>query len=312
MKFPGTLRNLEQTPALQTAQRASSLLTRFFAVDSTLAAAGLAFYLMLAIVPLLVTAAGIFGLLFGTQTLDTALQTLANTGVASMSDLEPAKQALLKQVAQTSASALTVGSVGTLFAATWASSKIVASTRRLLDSMNQDQLRRSTLRDRIHGALVTLTIIVILVAVLIAALAAPFLTSNIPALTHLAVPALVVITTWSLAYATIARLPVTAPPAGLTAPGVIAATIANLAAVGGFGLYVRWTTSLGPVFVVFGTAVALLIWAYLMFIGLLAGGSIQAALIPTGGTWAALKDFLTGETPTHGGDEPSARGAPES
>jgi membrane protein len=61
-----------------------------------------------------------------------------------------------------------------------------------------------------------------------------------------------------------------------TSLGAVVGTVWIVAVTGGVGIYAKYSSSLGAAVLVFGTAVVILLWLYLCFVGLLWGAVIEA------------------------------------
>jgi membrane protein len=89
---------------------------------------------------------------------------------------------------------------------------------------------------------------------------------------------LVALATWALVFLTFRKAPVRGSDARWTSPGVVVAVLWILGANAAFGLYSAWSSAAGAALLVYGAPIALLLWLYLVALGLLVGAAVEAAL----------------------------------
>jgi len=236
------------------------------AVDGVLAAAGVAFFALLSIVPAFGALIAIYGLFADPR--DVAREVADLFG----SDAGPGQQWVIEQlvrITNTSTGSLGLAAVIAILLALWSAS---SGVRHLLDAVDAAfGLPRATLvRARARG-LIGVFVIVIVAAVTIGLLgAAP---CRPAAVTWLRYP--VVIAVVLVGCAVLYR---PGGASGFTPPGAVVAT--TIWVLGSIGLvaYVSWGPDLQAAYGAFGSVVMVMLWLWICGIAVLAGAHVTAVL----------------------------------
>ena len=258
--------------------------TDFTRSRASLVAGGLAYFVALSLAPVAVALGSLAGLILDPADVRSALESLAERTPGSSPSTESAIDVLVGLVETSSSSAFTVTTVVSVLLAVYASSKVVLGLRMGMNSVFGVVETRSGLIERGISAVVTLVGLVVGVALVI-------LLTVVPRVLDWLGLATVTTTTGSwivdwlvilaLVYLAVRWLLHHAPNGGRrvpwTSPGAILAALWIVAVTGGVGVYAHYSASLGAAVLLFGTAVVILLWIYLCFLGLLWGAVIEAA-----------------------------------
>ena len=250
---------------------------------ASLAAGGLAYFVALSIAPAAIALGSIAGLFLEPQDVRDALESLAERTPGTNEHTQSAINVLVGLVESSSASAFTVTTVVSVLLAIYASSKVVLGTRMAMNSAFGVIETRSGLVERGISAVITLVGLVVAVGLVI-------LLTVVPRVLDWLGASAITTSTGSgpvdwliilvLVYLAVRWLIHHAPNRDQrvpwTAPGPILAAIWIVGVTGGVGIYAHFSSSLGAAVLVLGTAVVVLLWLYLCFLGLLWGAAIEA------------------------------------
>lgn len=249
---------------------------------AALAAGGLAYFVALAVAPAAIALGAIAGLILDPEQVRDTLESLAQRTPGSSAQTQSAIDILVGLVESSSASAFTVTTIVSVILAVYASSKVVLGLRMAMNGAFAVVETRSGLIERGISAVVTL------VGLIVAAGLVVLLTIVPQVLDWLGLTAVTTTGSWPVDWLLILALvflavrwvmrhaPNGGQPVPWTSPGVIIAAVWIVAVTGGVGAYAHFSASLGAAVLVLGTAVVVLLWLYLCFLGLLWGAAIEA------------------------------------
>ena len=250
---------------------------------ASLAAGGLAYFVALSLAPAAVAFGTLAGLFLDPADVRTALEELAARAPGTVGNVQPAIEALVGMIEGASSSAFTITTLVSVVIAIYASSKVVFGLRMAMNTVFGLTESRGGLIERGVSAVITLVGLVAAVGLVILLTFVPRIlgwlgitgvsTSTGSWILDWLVVALLVFASvrWLLHHA-----PNGGRPVPWTSAGVGAATVWIVAVTGGVGIYAALSSSLGAAVLIFGTAVVVLLWLYLCFVGLLWGAIIEA------------------------------------
>ena len=238
----------------------------------SLVAGGLAFFVALSLAPAALATGRIAGLLLDPEQVRAVMQSIARQSPYLGIDRQ-VTDGVISLVESGSAASVTVTTIVSLLVAVYAASRVVLGMHLALNTALARPERYQGLGRRLFATVVTLVGLIAVAALLIVLTVIPVilqwlgvnvrLTTGVPILDW-AVFALVL---WAGVWALLgrptghARLRVAVEP--------LVATIWILAVSGGVGVYASLSSSMGATSVVFGSAIVVLLWMYLCFIGVL-------------------------------------------
>lgn len=250
---------------------------------ASLAAGGLAYFVALSIAPAAIALGALAGLILDPDQVRSTLESLAQRTPGADEHAQSAVNVLAGLVESSSASAFTVTTVVSVLLAVYASSKVVLGMRMAMNSTFGVVETRSGLIERGIAAVITLVGLVLAVGLVALLTAVP------PVLQWLGVGTLTTTSgSWAIDWLVILALvylavrwvmhhaPNTGRPVPWDSPGAVLASLWIVAVTGGVGVYAHFSASLGAAVLVLGTAVVVLLWLYLCFLGLLWGAAIEA------------------------------------
>lgn len=262
---------------------AKQVLQAFTAQRSTLAAGGLTYFIVLALVPTLFAFGAIAGLFIDARSLDSFIQDLARRAPESIDPDGAVAQGLVQVAESASTSTFTISSVIALALALYAASNVVLGMRMALDAAFDVPIAPGGLLRRILAALVALG------GVIIAAVIAAVLTFLPSVLRAFDLPLGWIgawYITWPVTFLGLVALlrllyiygPHSRPKhrIGWGAPGIWIAAVWLIAATAFVGVYVTLSSSVSAAAAIFGGTIVLLLWLYLMMVGILFGAQIEA------------------------------------
>jgi membrane protein len=250
---------------------------------STLAAGGLAYFIVLSLVPTLLAFGAIAGLLIDPGSIDTFIRELAKRAPESTDPDGAVAQGLVQVAESASSSALTVSSIIALALALYAASNVVLGMRMALDAAFDVPISDAGPLRRVFAALIALggLIIAAVIAALLTFLPSVFRAFDLP---------LGILGAWFITWpvtflilVALVRLLYTYGPharlryrIGWGAPGIWIAGGWLIAATAFVGVYVSVSSTVSAAAAIFGGAIVLLLWLYLLMLGLLFGAQIEA------------------------------------
>lgn len=238
----------------------------------SLVAGGLAFFVALSLAPAALATGRIAGLLLDPEQVRAVMQSIARQSPYLGIDRQ-VTDGVISLVESGSAASVTVTTIVSLLVAVYAASRVVLGMHLALNTALARPEGYQGLGRRLFATVATLVGLIAVAALLIVLTVIPVilqwlgvnvrLTTGVPILDW-AVFALVL---WAGVWALLgrptghARLRVAVEP--------FVATVWILAVSGGVGLYASLSSSMGATSVVFGSAIVVLLWMYLCFIGVL-------------------------------------------
>ncbi|MBM3669244.1 MAG: YihY/virulence factor BrkB family protein [Actinobacteria bacterium] len=252
--------------------------------NGSLVAAGLAFYTFFALAPAAVAIGAVAGVFLSPEELSRAWQDLLSRSPDSLSALQPAVNALTQVAMTASGGVALVTGVSALGVAIYAASKSVYGLRLAMTTSLSGGVPRAGLALRIISAVVALVVLIAVVVGLgLVTLLPSFLKAlglDTPAGTQVGIVnwLLVALVTWGLVFLTFRKAPVGGSNVRGTSPGVLVSVLWILGSIAAFGLYSAWSSAVGAALLVYGAPIALLLWLYLVALGLVIGAAVESAL----------------------------------
>ena len=264
---------------------AKSVTDRYSSATGSLVAAGVAYYIFFSLAPLAIGIGAVAGLFINAGQLRQEWDAVAQTRPEMLGALQPAVDALFTLAERSSSGTVTLTTVAALSVAIYAASKAVYSLRIALSSMHGQRAEAIGIVQRVVsavGALIALSVIVGLVLV-VTTLPSIFrffgvdvsgLLTGLPYLDWI-ILVLVIAATVRLM---LVHAPVQRVRISWRSPALWGATVWVIGVTGLLGLYTNWSSSVGAAITVFGAPIALLLWLYLVLIGLLYAAAVQAQI----------------------------------
>lgn len=240
-----------------------------------LAASGAAFWLVITVLPTAIAAVSLYGLVVTPERVADNLAGLADNGPQSLGVVFADQ---LKKVAAGSQTGLTVGLVVSIVLALWSASAGVYNLERAIRSaygVAPQMYVRARGRAIVGAVVVVLSVGVVALAATTAAVVTDYLPSyvafaiGIPVLVALLAAIIVVLYRYSVGH----RIKI-----GSQWPGAFAAAVALVIVVGGFGVYLRFSTRYTAVYGALAGTVIGMIGTYLAVYVVLLGAVLNAQL----------------------------------
>lgn len=271
---------------------ASEITARAGAHRSSLAAGGLAYFVVLALAPAAVVVGSIAGLLLTPAQVRGAFDQLqaASPGIAS--NVSGLAEALVSVVENASATSFTVATIASVLVAVYAASKVVYGIRLAQDTSYGVVSTTRTVLVRALSAVITLAALLVVAALVVALTFVPRILSAfglsdvrlVTGATALDWLVLVVVL-WLLIRLTMTHLTGARQRIPVSALGPVAATTVIVLSTVGVGVYAHYSSTLSAAVLVFGSPVVILLWLYLCFLGLLVGTEMEAVRRKGQGRW---------------------------
>ncbi len=262
---------------------AARLGREFTRTRAALVAGGLAYFVALSIVPAAIGLGALAGLILDPADVRTALESLVARTPGAHDQAQSAINVLVGLVESSSAGAFTVTTIVSVIVAVYASSKVVLGVRMAMNTTFGVVDARSGLVERAIAAVFTLLGLVVAVGIVVLLTAVPRVVEWLgvdTARTSSGSWLLDWIVVLMLVYLAVRWVIQHAPNGGTrvpwSSPGLILAALWIVAVTAGVGVYAHFSSSLGAAVLVLGTAVVVLLWLYLCFLGLIWGASIEA------------------------------------
>ena len=262
------------------------VMARYSSVGGSVVAAGLSFYVFFALAPTALAVGALAGAFLTEKQVDDAIQQVVQRSPDTLAPLQPALDAIATLADRGSSSAFTITTIAAIVVATYVASKVVYGLRATLTRIFGAPERIHGLIDRGFSAVIALVgIIGMVAALLILQLLPRILTalgfdsvlqlvgSRLVNWTVLAVFAFVICAV-SIRY-----LPDIDSRVSVRSWGVLFATLWMLGSSAVFGLYTSLSNTVGTAVVIFGAPIVLLLWTYLIFVGIVLGAAIEAQRI---------------------------------
>jgi membrane protein len=247
-----------------------------------LVAAGLAFYAFLALVPALIAAVLVFGLVADPADLERLIADLSDTLPDSARDL---LDTLLSGIVATSNASLSIGLVVALAGALWSASSGTAALIKSINAVFGLPETRRFLRVRALSALLTAGAIVLLTILGFVATALPALLeaaglgdAGRTAVSVARWPMLLVLVAGAMAVLYRVAPDRPAPPGWAASRGAVVAAFVWIAASGAFSFYVASFGTYNQTYGVLAGVVVLLLWFFLSGLSVLLGALVDAEM----------------------------------
>jgi membrane protein len=313
--FRVALSNFSGLPFVNPAiEFARDFVVRFGALNVSLLSGGLAYYVILALAPIAISVGAIGGLFIDQDQFAAGWDSLVSSGPESLSGLDPVVKSLTSLAQSATTSTATFTTIISLFLAVYVSQKVVYGILRIQDHIFNSDRIPSGVFVRVRSAVIALVLIIVIVVTLLAVTFVPVILSSLnvennflellDTLGWLTPAIFVYLLIWFV-------MRHTSGSSGVVtwrSPGLLVATTLIILSVGAFGIYADQSSTVGSALVVFGAPIAVLIWAYLAFMGFFIGSIVQGlchdrslARKPTWGTTDQSDDECTDS-----GADPSA------
>lgn len=250
----------------------------------SLAAGGLAYFVMLAIAPAAVVIGSILGWFITPAELQTLLTNLEAHSVIKVSD--SVTSALNSVLEHYSATAFTITGVISVLIAVYAASKMLYGLRMALDASFSVPHASRSLIQRAIATVGTLILLIAIAALLLALAVVPAILNaigltDIRVLTGLRVVdwLILLVIAWILVRLSYRFLNGAKPRLPWYALGPIGAALAIMLASAGVGYYAQYSSTMGAALAVFGSPVVILLWLYLGFYAMLIGAEFEGMLL---------------------------------
>lgn len=250
---------------------------------TTLSAGGLAFFVSLSIAPAAVVVGWIAGLLVDPGQVQQGLKALVGQSPGVGASLKPFVDSLGSLIEQASGTTFTVATIVSLLLAVYAASRMVYGLRLALNTAFNGPRRYTGAIERVVSSVVTLIGLVVAVAILIAVTVVPRVLAalglgDVRIFTGVAIIdwTILMLLLWAVVRWLMARTSDPKVRLPWWSPGPIVAAVWIILASIGVGIYVQFSSALGAAIAIFGSAIVVLLWLYLCFLGLLYGAEIEA------------------------------------
>jgi uncharacterized BrkB/YihY/UPF0761 family membrane protein len=262
-----------------------AVMLRYSSVGGSIVAGGLSFYVFFALAPSALAIGALAGAFLTQSQVQTAIQEVFARSPDTLKSLEPTTKALVELADRGTSSAFTITTIVSFFVAVYVSSRVVYGLRATLTRIFGAPDRVHGLVDRGFSAFVALGGMITVVALLLVLQLLPqiFDALGLSDVLRLVGVRVVNWTALSLVAFTICGLvlkflPDTPARLKIRSWGVLFATLWMLGSSAVFGLYTSLSNTVGAAIVAFGTPIVLLLWFYLVFMGILIGGAIEAQI----------------------------------
>lgn len=253
------------------------LVARYGEHRGSISAGGIAFFAALSLAPMTIAIGALAGLVIDPERLRSGFAALIDSTPAAAA-LQPLVDQLATLAESTSAAGITAAGILSLLIAVFASSRVVAAGRAVLDVAFGHPYVGGGVKARLIATIATLLALVVFLAVITLVSVLPTVLTAlsidgwfITAVRGPLAPLVSLVVVYLLVHALYARGPRKPERIGRWSPGAAAAA-AWLVAVGiGLDFYVARSVTLGVAAAVLGGAAVLLLWVYLCAVGLVLG-----------------------------------------
>lgn len=255
--------------------------TRFGVLNVSLISGGLAYYVILALAPIAISVGAIAGLFIDQEQLIAGWDSLVSRGPESLSGLDPAINSLASLAQSATTSSVTITTIISLVLAVYVSQKVVYGILQVQDHIFSSERTPPGLFVRVRSAVIALAVIIVIVVLLLAVTFVPVILSSLnvettflgllDTLGWLTPTIFVYLLIWFVMRHTSGSSTVVT----WRSPGVLVATALIILSIGAFGIYADQSSTVGSALVVFGAPIAVLIWAYLVFLGFFVGSIVE-------------------------------------
>jgi membrane protein len=286
--------------------------TRFGALNVSLVAGGLAYYVILALAPIAISVGAIAGLFVDQKQFIAGWDSLSRRGPESLKGLDPVINSLATLAESATTSSVTITSVISLALAVYVSQKVIYGVVQVQDQIFNGTRIAPGLIARARSAVISLILIVAIVVSLLAVTLVPVILRSfdietpflrlLDTLGWLTPAVFVYLVVWLVMRHTVGSFAVVT----WRSPGLLISTILIILSIGIFGIYTDQSATVGSALIVFGAPIAILIWTYLGFLGFFTGSIVDGV----------IRDRASAREPTRGtadqGDQERPEGGPNS
>lgn len=263
-----------------------SVMLRYSAIGGSIVAGGLSFYVFFALAPTAIAIGALAGAFLTQKQVQQAVQELFDRSPDTLQALQPTTKALVELADRGSSSAFTIATIASFIVAIYVASRVVYGLRASLTRMFGAPERIHGVIDRAFSAVVALGGIITVVALLLVLQLLPRILDDLGLADVLKLVGVRVVN-WTvltlvafvICGLVIALLPDIPRRIRIRSWGVLFATLWMLGSSAVFGLYTSLSNTVGAAIVAFGTPIVLLLWFYLVFMGILLGAAIEAQLM---------------------------------
>lgn len=259
---------------------------------ASLAAGGLAYFVVLALAPAAVVVGSLAGLLLTPAEIREAFARLQEASPSFAANVSGLADALISVVENASTASFTVATTVSVLVAVYAASKVVYGIRLAQDTSYGVVTTDRTLLVRAVSAVTTLVALLAVAALIVALTFVPKILSvfglgefrivtGATALDWL----VLVVAVWALVRLAMGHLTAARHRIPIRALGPITATAVIAASTIGVGIYAHFSSTLSAAVLVFGSPIVALLWLYLCFLGLLIGSEMEAVRRGRNGTF---------------------------
>jgi len=282
VNFRASLSNFSALPFVNPViEFARDFVVRFGALNISLLSGGLSYYVILALAPIALSVGAISGLFIDQDQFVAGWDSLVSRGPESLSGLDPVVDSLSSLAQSATTGSATATTIISLVLAVYVSQKVVYGILRIQDHIFNNDRAPSGMLVRIRSAVIALVLIIVIVVSLLAVTFVPvFLTSLKIENTFLAfietlgwlTPAIFV---YLLIWFVMRHTSGSSGVVTWRSPGLLVATMLIILSIGAFGIYANQSSTVGSALVVFGAPIAVLIWAYFVFLGFFIGSIVE-------------------------------------
>ena len=260
-----------------------SVFARYSAVGGSLVAAGLSFYVFFALAPTTLAIGALAGAFLTEQQVKNGIQEIVDRSPDTLEPLQPALDAIVRLADRGSSGAFTITTIASILVATYVASKVVYGLRATLTRLFGAPERIHGVIDRGFSAVVALIGIIAMVAALLVLQLLPRILDALGFDTIVQFVGtravnwfVLAIFAFAVCAVSIRYLPDIPHRVRARSWGVLFATVWMLGSSAVFGLYTSLSNSVGAAVVVFGAPIVLMLWSYLIFVGIVLGAAIEA------------------------------------
>ena len=262
-----------------------AVMLRYSSVGGSIVAGGLSFYVFFALAPTALAIGALAGAFLTQAQVQKAIEDVFERSPDTLQALEPTTKALVELADKGSSSAFTITTIVSFFVAVYVASRVVYGLRATLTRLFGAPERVHGLIDRGFSAFVALggmitAVVLLLVLQLLPRLLDELGLADVVQLVGVRVINWTALTlvAFTICGLVIALLPDIPTRIRIRSWGVLFATVWMLGSSAVFGLYTSLSNTVGAAIVAFGTPIVLLLWFYLVFMGILLGAAIEAQL----------------------------------
>lgn len=303
-----------------------AVMLRYSSVGGSIVAGGLSFYVFFALAPTALAIGALAGAFLTQKQVQTAVQEIFDRSPETLKALEPTTKALVQLADRGTSSTFTITTIVSFFVAVYVASRVVYGLRATLTRVFGAPDRVHGLIDRGFSAFVALGGMITAVGLLLVLQLLPRIFDDLGLSDVLRLVGVRVVNWTALTLVAfvicglvLKFLPDTPGKLKIRSWGVLFATLWMLGSSAVFGLYTSLSNTVGSAIVAFGTPIVLMLWFYLVFMGILIGGAIEAQIHgakapprPAPIQWPAWVVALLAKVGIHGLADSTAPKVPDS